>query len=64
MVIERQILNNQPTIFTEDYLRCQEEVDILMQSGFFHFKNGVAICHRDGNGVLRKIEITQTNFIK
>ena len=42
--------------------KIKDDIKILVEAGFFEFKNGTAICHRDSNGKLRIIEIKEIKF--
>ncbi len=40
----------------------QEDIDTLVKSGFFNFKGGKALVHRDRKGKIQKVEITRISF--
>lgn len=44
------------------FRQYQNDFQILVSSGFFDFKNGVAMSHRDHNGKLRGVEINRKVF--
>jgi len=44
------------------FRQYQNDFEILLSSGFFDFKNGVAKGHRDFNGKLRRVEIEKVAF--
>lgn len=58
---EIKVIENEEQ-FVRAILQYQDDLAILLNSGFFNFKNGVATCHRDFAGKLRKIEVQQIIF--
>ena len=44
------------------FRQYQSDFEILEARGFFKFRNGVAICHRDHNGKFRGMEINTKVF--
>ncbi len=49
---------------SKDWKQYQDEMMQLLEAGFFRFKNGSAVCHRDCNGTLKKIEINEVKYNK
>ena len=46
------------------FRKHQDEFKILTEAGFFGFKNGCAIIHRDPKGILKNIEVKTFTFTR
>lgn len=55
-------LSDEEISLLKKFRQYQNDFEIILSSGFFDFKNGVASCHRDFNGKLRRVEIEKIAF--
>ena len=46
----------------KQFRQYQDDFEALIKSGFFDFKGGNAIIHRDKNGKIQKIEINRIAY--
>ena len=46
----------------KSFRQYQDDITALEKSGFFNFKGGKAIVHRDKNGKIQKIEINRIAY--
>lgn len=58
----RITLTEQDAILFRQFRQFQTDFQILLANGFFTFKGGQCICHKDKDGQIRKIEINKITF--
>ena len=62
MAVTIELTEKDATSFKQ-FRQYQDDIESLIKSGFFNFKGGQAIVHRDSNGKIQKVEINRVAFI-
>jgi hypothetical protein len=55
-------LSEEEACLFKKFQQYRNDFEILLEAGFFDFKNGLAKGHRDFNGKLRRVEIEKVAF--
>jgi len=61
--VKVELTNSEAELFKK-FRQHQNDFEVLLNAGFFNFKNGCATSYRDPAGILKNIEIKILTFTR